>query len=360
MSRIAVVLPGIMGSILSYNESGHITEIWGEDFNQNYRRLLKNPDLLKWTGQVACAKLLETVNVSSLIPFYKLHLWKKSLELISTINDFQPPGGLIKCGYDWRPSLTETAPWLINHLSDQIGAPLGSVRPQGKPTCVFLTHSMGGLLIRIAIGMDLIHPTWIDRIIHIGSPLEGAPVSFRVAFDRTSLPLLNELLRLFHWKNYALFKNNLLHCIRSFPSIYELFPRKELKYIWYSQSAISNPLEENYLSPFCRYLAETAHSLLAEAERRIVTNKTKTFCIYTAIHESKPTEIMYRIQALGPPDPGYEIEEVMLTTPHGDGTVPKDSASGAGLSALGKSVLNVEHALLCNSASVSEILSTIL
>jgi hypothetical protein len=360
MSRIAVLLPGIMGSTLHYDGSGHIEEIWGEDFNQNYRRLLKNPDLLKWTGQVACAKLLETVNVSSLIPFYRQHLWKKTLGLISQLDDFQSPDSVIKCGYDWRPSLTETAPWLVNYLSSQIGAPLGSIRPQAKPKCVFLTHSMGGLLIRVAIGLNLIDPTWIDRIIHIGTPLEGAPVSFRVAFDRTSLPLLNELLHIFHWKNYALFKSNLLHCIRSFPSIYELFPRKELKYIWYSQNAIRNPLEEEYLTPFCRYLAETTHGFLIEAESKIAANKIKVICIYTTIHECKPTEIMYRVQALGPPDLGYKVEEVMLSTVHGDGTVPKDSACGANLSALGKSVFNVEHALLCNSASVVEIMSTIL
>jgi hypothetical protein len=70
--------------------------------------------------------------------------------------------------------------------------------------------------------------------------------------------------------------------------------------------------------------------------------------------------MIYRVQTLGPPDSGYQVEEVMGTTMEGDGTVPKNSASGHGKSVLEKSVLNVEHAYMCNSSEVADILSTII
>lgn len=50
-NRVAVVVPGIMGSSLFYEEgSGRRTEIWGENFMSNYGRLLSNPTLLRWNG----------------------------------------------------------------------------------------------------------------------------------------------------------------------------------------------------------------------------------------------------------------------------------------------------------------------
>jgi hypothetical protein len=360
MGKIAVAVPGIMGSALYYPNSGNHGEIWGEDFQENYRRLIKNPDVLKWTGQTANAKLLRTVRVNNWISFLNVHLWSNSLKFLAERPEFRGGNQLVEFGYDWRAPLNDTAEIFANRLSDLVGKPINQPRAPSLPQFVFLTHSMGGLLVRIALGLNLIEPTWVDRIIHVGSPLKGAPIAFRTAYERSTLPLLNELFTLFHWKNGVLFKKNLLACFKSFPSLYQLMPPLEVRYLYYSPSLITSPLEDKVIPDFCRHLTEEAHEWLIDCERVMVTHKMKVFTIYTAVNVNAQTDLMYRVKVVGHPDPGYLIEEVIGRTVEGDGTVPAQSAIGSALVAQSRSVLNVQHAYLCNSASVVEILATIL
>ena len=360
MDRIAVVLPGIMGSVLRYHESEKHGEIWGENFIENYHRLIHNPDVLKWTGKTASASLLKTARLSDWVPFVKIELWKNSLEFLAGLKEFRLPSHLIELGYDWRASLIESAKLVSQKLSNHVNAHLDSLRSSSDPQFTFLTHSMGGLVLRIALGLKLINYSWIDRIVHIGSPLKGAAVAFRVAYDRSTLPLLREILRQVHRKNGALFESNLSKCFKSFPSLYQLMPQREIRYLFYSPSVITNPLEETFLPETCRQLAEEAHQKLADAEQYIITHKIKVITIYTAINEDDETELMYRVTAIGPPDTGYRIEETVGKTTLGDGTVPAESASGSVAGAVGKSVLNVKHAYLCNSKKVVELLATII
>jgi hypothetical protein len=42
--RVAVIVPGIMGSTLRYEDgAGGRTELWGQNFWDNYRRVLVTP-----------------------------------------------------------------------------------------------------------------------------------------------------------------------------------------------------------------------------------------------------------------------------------------------------------------------------
>ena len=78
IERIAVVVPGIMGSCLAYRDaSGKLSEIWGEDFYGNYKRLLSNPTLLRWNNIPAEATLLENVYVSTFLPWPKFRLCRR-------------------------------------------------------------------------------------------------------------------------------------------------------------------------------------------------------------------------------------------------------------------------------------------
>jgi hypothetical protein len=44
MKPVAVIVPGIMGSVLEYDRArGEIETLWGEDLGANYRRLVKQP-----------------------------------------------------------------------------------------------------------------------------------------------------------------------------------------------------------------------------------------------------------------------------------------------------------------------------
>jgi hypothetical protein len=349
-----------MGSVLRYQEGGSDSEIWGENFSENYRRLVRNPDVLKWTGQTASASLLKAVRLADWLPFFAVELWKNSLEFLAARAEFRSTNHLVEFGYDWRASLIETAKLLAEKLSRLVNAPLDSLRTSSRPQFMFVTHSMGGLVVRIALALKLINPTWVDRIIHVGSPLKGAAVAFRTAYERSTLPMLREILGLVHKKNAVLFRKNLLRCFKSFPSLYQLMPPKEIKFLYYSPSVLMSPLDEDFLPPFCRALTEEAHQKLIEAESFIVTHKIKVFTIYTAVNVKNPTDLMYQVSSIASPEPGYLIDEIVGSTVEGDGTVSARSACGSEPGALGKSVTNVAHAYLCNSKKVVEVLATIL
>ena len=52
--RVAVIVPGIMGSVLwDEDATGKRVEIWGENFYDNYRRILTHPELLRGNIQRA-------------------------------------------------------------------------------------------------------------------------------------------------------------------------------------------------------------------------------------------------------------------------------------------------------------------
>src|SRR5215467_466953 len=61
-STRAVIVPGIMGSALTYK--GH--EIWGDNLFANIKRLTENPSVLKWDGRRADARLIHTIQISTI------------------------------------------------------------------------------------------------------------------------------------------------------------------------------------------------------------------------------------------------------------------------------------------------------
>ncbi len=61
-TRVAVLIPGIMGSVLYTTRSGTRDEIWSGDFLKNYNLLVRrDPTLLRWNGTPAQASLLENI-----------------------------------------------------------------------------------------------------------------------------------------------------------------------------------------------------------------------------------------------------------------------------------------------------------
>ena len=112
-TRVAVVVPGIMGSTLFYGEDPERREeIWGENFRTNYRRLLSNPTLLRWNGRPAESSLLENVYISNVVRFPKYRLWRGLLQYLYGHPEFGPHDRTLIYSYDWRQSLLETARYL--------------------------------------------------------------------------------------------------------------------------------------------------------------------------------------------------------------------------------------------------------
>jgi hypothetical protein len=341
--RIAVLVPGIMGSALWYEDSSeHRTTIWSDSVYETYRILLKNPSALAWTGKPARARLIERMYLR---PWPKVVLWDATLRLLNEHPEFQDETRRLLVGYDWRQPLLDSARDLGERLASYV---------QEGVRFVFLTHSMGGLVTRIAVAQGDVPAASIDRLVHIGSPLEGAPAAFRGAYERASLPFLRPLAGLLRGRNTERFWQHVLDAIKSFPSTYQLMPPSSHGYVYETQGQYANPLSGGRIEPHFVDAAGRARRALDEAERVLAGAGVRPVTIYGENGRwGGKTDLAYRVALYG--RSSYAIEEVNAS-PAGDGTVPKDSAKGSDGTSDARGVWNVPHARMCNSRKVIDVL----
>lgn len=358
--RFAIIVPGILGSALTYATGERHDEIWSANFFANYQLLSSNPSVLEWTGKRAQATLIESASFSLLFPFITRSLWGETLQWLERARTFAPKR-VVRYGYDWRASLLETAEHFGRDLGALAGASLVAPRPAGAPPFVFLTHSMGGLLVRIAAGLALLHPSWIDRIVHLGSPLLGSPVAFRTAYGRGGLPFLYELIAAVRGKSRFTYLENLRRSFETFPSLYQLFPPAEVPILYRGPlTPRTNPLDERVMSDTARAYALQAHAALREADRVFDASRTPVHLVYTNNLETARTELEYAVDTAGGAVQRYVVGGVYGSSAAGDGTVPDYSASASRGDVHRYPVAGVEHASLCNSPRVTALLGGIL
>jgi hypothetical protein len=164
-----------MGSTLDLvGRSGGAEVLWGEDLAYNYRTLIRNPGLLRWANNPADARLMRFVDVGVdvplttwRVPFRKLDLWGRTIALLNARPDVSQ---IIEFGYDWRAPLLDSADKLASCVKASTGHDPTLAPPGEELRLVLIAHSMGGIVARISIAQGLIHPLWIDRIIHVGTP----------------------------------------------------------------------------------------------------------------------------------------------------------------------------------------------
>ncbi len=359
--RVAVIVPGIMGSVLHYEDgSGGLTEIWGENFWTNYQLVIDQPELLAWDGTVAKASVLETAYISEVIRLKKWSVWKRMLDWLAGYPAFSEPGGVLKLGYDWRRSLVDSSVDFAVELQNRAAADADerNLAPD-EPRFTFITHSMGGLLLRCALAQRAISPDRIDRIIHVGTPLEGAPAAFAGMYETGSLPFLREAVRFLHpFKNAGRLFRKILETMQTFPSGYQVMPPVGQNFLFYQGGVRTNPfVDPNASIPAAmRQKAAHAHQLLLSAEQIIRNDLSgKTFTIYTEHHSDQETDWGFNVAAvLGGPG-GYEILDTLMTE-DGDGTVPASSAQGRLGSSIRKPVKNVTHSTMCDNREVVGIM----
>src|SRR6266702_479388 len=104
VKRVAVVIPGIMGSCL---ETKAGLELWTENIRANYKRLVRNPAVLQYDGTPANApRVLEEIRFLGV--FWK-SLFGLLLRFLRKEPAFAHPIGVLTFAYDWRESVTASA-----------------------------------------------------------------------------------------------------------------------------------------------------------------------------------------------------------------------------------------------------------
>jgi hypothetical protein len=348
MARMAVLIPGIMGSSLRYDDgTGQHRILWDKDFRTNYANLLRDPKLLAWTGKTAHACLLREAHAGWIYPKYKL--WNRTIDFLDRHQDFQ--NAQLHFGYDWRQSLLGTADILCARLSTEIGDDVAkSSSNRSAPRFVMIAHSMGGVLVRVALGLQKLHPSWLDRLFVIGAPLRGAPQALHSLYgDISPLPLLVTLIRLLRGPNQQRFLEYFRECMQSFPSAYQLLPHIDCWYLYYGSNDRRNALQEGNIPEVHREHAREAHEATRGGAAILERAGIPVFCLFTKVHFQEQTELEYRVH---PRPMGYAIDEVLARTDYGDGTVPMESARDTVTHATLLDLVSVTHATMCNDRKV--------
>lgn len=340
--RFVVVIPGIMGSTLSYGNQ----PVWTDNIRENYNLLKNSSSQLQWTGQVAEAEMWKEVRLSMLLFSVMLPLWSETLDYLSKKKEYS----IIECPYDWRQSLQDSCQTVFSHIAKTLNVDLK--QESSNAALVVLTHSMGGLLFRVGFALGLIHPSHIERVVHMAPPLLGAPVAFRSLVEKTTLPLLNEYVRFMRFQNKLRFTNLMYKCFRTFPSMYELLPPKSIAFIHNRTFHWDSPFNQNQFSQQLMANAVKTHQLLNDAESLLARANVRVFTIFSEFNTRKTTDRGYLVETVG--TDSYNILDKYPAS-LGDGTVLSDSARASLLSQQ-LPIHDIEHASMPNSKHAVKLL----
>ena len=220
MPDLLVIIPGIMGSVLTKNGK----DVWGlssEAIIGNLLSLGRNVKQLQLPDGLGDNEPNDGVQATRLMP--DLHslpgLWTidgyskliKGLRSRFTLTDIteQQAGNLLLFPYDWRLSNIVSANQLAQNASQALERwRTHSHNPDAK--LVLICHSMGGLVARwfleIEGGREITR-----RLITIGTPYQGSINALDTLVNGFSIDL-------------GPLRVNLTELVRSFPSTYQLLP----------------------------------------------------------------------------------------------------------------------------------------
>src|SRR5262249_34826573 len=147
----------------------------------------RNPAILQYDGRQATAVgILRELDFGRW-SFIRKALFGRLLRWLRSHPAFRHQRGVQEFAYDWRESISNAARWLGSKLSLEFG---DVNRPSDKVRFSLITHSMGGLVARVAVTDGYVHPQNVRTIIHIGTPLRGSASAFR-CLHRDPLPFLD-------------------------------------------------------------------------------------------------------------------------------------------------------------------------
>jgi hypothetical protein len=349
--RIPVLIPGIFGSSLSYR--GKI--LWSADVWTSFKTLAYHPNILRWERrEPADAEFIEAFHLLGL-PY---RIWSRAIHCLRHSGSMAPDNEWIRFGYEWRASTLHAATILARTLSNRVGEDVSRTATQSPPF-VFVTHSMGALVLRATIGLQLLDPSWIERIVYIGAPLLGAPMALSAAYDPEEWPFLRMLFSKIRFPGMpprSTLINVMQAAARGFDSAYELFPFEEIAYANFRfGEPLFNPLYESLklVTDLQLQAAQKAHKVFAQADSIIMDAKIAAFSIYS---DTCPTTTQLQLKPSGLP-PSCIVDDC-YTAPIGDGAIPVRCAELS--SDKPRRAVGALHEYLCNDTRVMKYLKEVL
>ncbi len=279
--------------------------------------------------------------------------------LIDKLRAWQKPQPLYVYPYDWRQPLEISAAQLVRMLEDIQGREQTAGRSRELS---FVTHSMGGLLLRSALGLRDRRAPFRDvhRIVFIAPPFRGsigAPYAL-VAGEREGLFSSDEDSR---------------RLARTFPSVYQMTPSWIQAAVdsdghaldlfkpihWQANVRDGDEFHAGFLHEAEAFVRGNGKSRQARSaapmlgDRTLAAHADRILILCGVGH---PTPDRLPVQTANVRNPNWFDFAGARITPHGDGTVPMVSAAVKGVT-LAAFEHTSEHALLCREERVVNLVS---
>jgi hypothetical protein len=279
--------------------------------------------------------------------------------LVSKLRAWQQPQPLYVHTYDWRKPLELSAQHLVRMLEEIQGREQAAGR---SAQLSFVTHSMGGLLLRSALGLrDRKNPFRdVDRVVFIAPPFRGAigaPYALVVG-ERNGLFSADEDQR---------------RLARTFPSVYQMTPSWPAAALasdgspldlfdpqhWQANVRDGKEFQPGFLTEAEAFVRGKAasHGGLSSApllgDRVLATHAQRILVLCGAGH---PTPQQLPVQTDNTQNPNWFDFAHATHTREGDGTVPLISAAVKGVTLAAFDNV-AEHALLCREERVVNLVS---
>lgn len=332
-------------------------DLWTEDFAGNYHRLL-NPGLFDFDEKRRAqpTAIMKDVRLW-LVPVPVKGVYGRVLEVLKRHSRFQPPGKVIQFPYDWRGDLVITAKLLGEKLRDELGS-----KPERWDSRITpVTHSMGGLVVQIAIANGDLPISSIARIVHIAAPFKGSASAFKSLYDFVDFPLAEQLYRLRYGKNKRRAQQNLLKAMKTFPSVFQLLPPENQPFVYGGATGDFNPLgpTQTVVPAAMKAAALQAHDAIGRSIALIRGREIEVH-IVRGVDLAKLTDERYTA-FVDREDYKLVMPVPREATQEGDGTVAGHSADYDGAFVDGNFVHDVDgaqHAFMCNHPKVADIVGS--
>ncbi len=327
---IAVIIPGIMGTELTYKGKviwpGPVSDLL---FPYRYMKELMQPNLVP-------TRLIGSVSLSA-----QYDSLIEDLRICKFREESQPPT-LYTLPYDWRLDNRTTAIKLAE-LLDAIVAVHGEVAE-----IALVAHSMGGLIARYFLESGLFQDRSgyksVRMLITLGTPHRGSPEALTAILGFERRLWLNE-------QQVSELVNN-----PSYPSTYQLLPPPGESFAWNRDPAARCSPIEIYDAAVARNLglvqanlkaAQEFHAKLDYRQRPVGTR----YFTFVGTRQTMASHLFMRMPAQSRFVEKFETEDA------GDGTVPLWSA---GLTGIQGQVVGGEHGTIYRNSELRRTLGILL
>lgn len=350
MRDLVVVLPGIMGSVLHYR--GQV--IWGQSLGLLGRALISlGSDLDRLTlpgDSLTDDNLGDAITVGGLMPgvhgLHKISVctgyspmtdWiEEAFDLMPAVAGAATPANYFPFPYDWRRDNRYTAAKLKQLIDNHLPRWRTANTSNRDAKVILIAHSMGGLIARYYLE---VLEGWRDcrALITFGTPYRGAVG----ALDALS-------------NGVAKLGIDLTPVLRSFTSAYQLLPRYEALRIGDTYYRVG---ERHDVPGIAAERAADALRFHREIDDAVARRPQAAYPIFPVVGTDQPT-LQSAFVEHGQVQVSYHPPDVVRAVyAHGDGTVPRVSATPLELSGQRLETFYPErHAMLHNHQTALALL----